>query len=103
MILDEGADAKYGARHLKRSIERSLVYPMANLVATGQIEAGDLIEVDYDADQKRMVFERTEEDLPVFAMFRAAGIEMPRDLALENSTLAAQRRPAGRLDRFART
>ncbi len=103
VILDEGTDAKYGARHLKRSIERSLVYPMANLVATEQIEAGDLIEVDYDADQKRMVFERTEEDLPVFAMFRAAGIEMPRDLALENSTLAAQRRPAGRLDRFART
>jgi len=103
MILDEGTDAKYGARHLKRSIERSLVYPMANLVATQQIEAGDLIEVDYDADQKRMVFERTEEDLPVFAMFRAAGIEMPRDLALENSTVAAQRRPAGRLDRFART
>jgi ATP-dependent Clp protease ATP-binding subunit ClpA len=103
VILDEGTDAKYGARHLKRSIERSLVYPMANLVATQQIEAGDLIEVDYDADQKRMVFERTEEDLPVFAMFRAAGIEMPRDLALENSTVAAQRRPAGRLDRFART
>ncbi|MDA1311763.1 MAG: AAA family ATPase [Acidobacteria bacterium] len=103
VILDEGTDAKYGARHLKRSIERSLVYPMANLVATEQIEAGDLIEVDYDVEQKRMVFERTEEDLPVYAMFRAAGIDMPRDLELENSTLAAQRRPAGRLDRFART
>ena len=103
VLLDEGTDAKYGARHLKRSIERSLVYPMANLVATEQIQAGDLIEVDYDAEHKHMLFERTEEDLPVYAMFRAAGIDMPRDLELENSTLGALRRPAGRLDRLTRT
>ena len=34
MLLKEGIDYKYGARHLKRSIERFLVYPLSNLVAT---------------------------------------------------------------------
>jgi ATP-dependent Clp protease ATP-binding subunit ClpA len=76
-LLQEGTDAKYGARHLKRAIERSLVYPMANLIATQQVRSGDLVEVDYDASLERMIFERVDEGLPVYTMFRAAGIEMP--------------------------
>lgn len=44
-LLKEGTDPKYGARHLKRVIERNLVYGLANLVATGQIQGGDRIEV----------------------------------------------------------
>src|SRR5688500_10829629 len=40
-LLGEGIDLKYGARHLKRSIERFLVYPLSNLVATEQVETGD--------------------------------------------------------------
>ncbi len=79
-LLEEGTDAKYGARHLKRAIDRSLVYPMANLIATEQIRAGDLVEVDLDAEQKAMTFERTDEGLPVYAMVRAAGIEIPDDV-----------------------
>src|SRR4029450_3985740 len=35
LLLDGGIDFKYGARHLKRAIERFLVYPLSNLVATG--------------------------------------------------------------------
>src|SRR5437773_5782150 len=45
MLLAEGIDFKYGARHLKRAIERFLVYPLSNLVATGQIGLGDLVQV----------------------------------------------------------
>jgi ATP-dependent Clp protease ATP-binding subunit ClpA len=45
MLLQEGIDYKYGARHLKRAIERFLVYPLSNLVATGQIALGDLVQV----------------------------------------------------------
>src|ERR1039457_2756836 len=33
-LLKEGTDTRYGARHLKRAIERHLVYPLANLLAT---------------------------------------------------------------------
>src|SRR5215203_711984 len=49
-LLREGIDLKYGARHLKRAIERFLVYPLSNLVATQQVETGDLVLVDYDGD-----------------------------------------------------
>jgi len=44
-LLDEGTDAKYGARHLKRAIERHVVFPLANLVATGQVKLGDFIRI----------------------------------------------------------
>jgi ATP-dependent Clp protease ATP-binding subunit ClpB len=45
-LLREGTDVRYGARHLKRAIERFVVYPLANLLATGQIATGDIIRVD---------------------------------------------------------
>ncbi|MDP6419137.1 MAG: AAA family ATPase [Candidatus Krumholzibacteria bacterium] len=41
LLIEEGYDQRYGARHLKRAIERFLVYPMANLVSTGQVRYGD--------------------------------------------------------------
>jgi ATP-dependent Clp protease ATP-binding subunit ClpB len=34
-LLHEGTDQRYGARHLKRAIERQVVFPLANLLATG--------------------------------------------------------------------
>jgi ATP-dependent Clp protease ATP-binding subunit ClpB len=49
-LLLEGTDPKFGARHLKRSLERQLVFPMASLVATKQINLGDFIVVDYEGD-----------------------------------------------------
>ena len=45
-LLEEGTDPKYGARHLKRAIEKNVVFPLANLVATGQIKLGDFIRID---------------------------------------------------------
>ena len=36
-LLQEGTDQRYGARHLKRAIERHVVYPLANLLATEQV------------------------------------------------------------------
>ncbi len=47
-LLAEGTDPKYGARHLKRTIERQLVFPLANMTATDQIKLGDYVEVDYE-------------------------------------------------------
>ena len=49
-LLEEGTDPRYGARHLKRVIERKIVYGLANLVATGQIKAGDCITVRMKPD-----------------------------------------------------
>jgi ATP-dependent Clp protease ATP-binding subunit ClpB len=55
-LLSEGIDYKYGARHLKRSIERFLVYPLSNLVATEQVSDGDLVTVDFDTAKEKLVF-----------------------------------------------
>ncbi|MEO6726140.1 MAG: AAA family ATPase [Blastocatellia bacterium] len=55
-LLDEGIDFKYGARHLKRSIERFLVYPLSNLIATGQVAMGDLLTVDFSPEIGKLVF-----------------------------------------------
>ncbi len=57
-LLMEGIDLKYGARHLKRSIERFLVYPLSNLVATQQVETGDLVTVDLDEERNTLIFSK---------------------------------------------
>lgn len=45
-LLDNGTDAKYGGRHLKRAIEKHLVTPLANLIATGQVAFNDIVRVE---------------------------------------------------------
>src|SRR5437899_10500748 len=62
-LLQEGTDQRYGARHLKRSIERPVVYPLANLLATEQVHLGDLICIDWNKDQDRLTFVREGENL----------------------------------------
>jgi ATP-dependent Clp protease ATP-binding subunit ClpA len=57
-LLDEGIDFKYGARHLKRAIERFLVYPLSNLIATEQVGLGDLLIVDYSPEIGKLVFSK---------------------------------------------
>lgn len=56
MLLEEGIDYKYGARHLKRAVERFLVYPLSNLVATGQIGLGDLVQVGLNKGERKLTF-----------------------------------------------
>jgi ATP-dependent Clp protease ATP-binding subunit ClpA len=56
VLLREGLDVRYGARHLKRSVERFLVSPLSNLVASGQVGTGDLILVDLDHETERLTF-----------------------------------------------
>jgi ATP-dependent Clp protease ATP-binding subunit ClpB len=66
-LLREGTDLKYGARHLKRAIERHLVYPLANLLATNQVQLGDILCIDWDEALGKLVFEKEGEGavLPV--------------------------------------
>jgi ATP-dependent Clp protease ATP-binding subunit ClpB len=67
-LLREGTDLKYGARHLKRAIDRNLVHPLSNLIATEQVRGGDLIRVDYDDSLARLTFFKEAEDMPAYAM-----------------------------------
>jgi ATP-dependent Clp protease ATP-binding subunit ClpB len=60
-LLNEGTDVKFGARHLKRAVERHLVFPLSNLLATQQIQLGDLIIVDYDSAGSKLVFAKEDQ------------------------------------------
>jgi ATP-dependent Clp protease ATP-binding subunit ClpB len=60
-LLQEGTDQRYGARHLKRAIERHVVYPLANLLATEQVHLGDLVCIDWDRKHKQLTFVREGE------------------------------------------
>jgi ATP-dependent Clp protease ATP-binding subunit ClpB len=60
-LLKEGTDQRYGARHLKRAIERHVVYPLANLLATEQVHLGDLVCIDWDREHMQLTFIREGE------------------------------------------
>jgi ATP-dependent Clp protease ATP-binding subunit ClpA len=55
-LLAEGTDSRYGARHLKRAIERLIVYPLSNLIASGQIQRGDRIRVSHSEGSPTLMF-----------------------------------------------
>jgi ATP-dependent Clp protease ATP-binding subunit ClpB len=68
-LLEEGTDQRYGARHLKRAIERYVVYPIARLLATAQVHQGDALVIDHHLGEEGLVFLRDKEnrssDLPL--------------------------------------
>ncbi|MBO0726081.1 MAG: ATP-dependent Clp protease ATP-binding subunit [Blastocatellia bacterium] len=57
-LLQEGYDRRYGARPLKRAIERYLIIPLSNLIATGQISAGDVLLVERDVMEDELRFSK---------------------------------------------
>jgi ATP-dependent Clp protease ATP-binding subunit ClpB len=67
MLLLEGIDYRYGARHLKRSIDRLLVLPISNLVATGQVEFNDSVYVDLD-DTGEVAFSKCPNTTPIMEL-----------------------------------
>jgi ATP-dependent Clp protease ATP-binding subunit ClpB len=67
-MLTAGTDSKYGARHLKRALERLLVQPLSNLMATGQVIGGDLIRVEFDAAAGALRFTKEAEGMSTHAM-----------------------------------
>jgi ATP-dependent Clp protease ATP-binding subunit ClpA len=92
-LLTEGTDQRYGARHLKRAIERNIVYPLANLLATEQVHVGDLVRIDWDGEAKALSFVRESEgaliETPSPMASRAAAMAEARDgKALEASAEA---------------
>ncbi len=71
-LLQEGTDIKYGARHLKRAIEKFVVYPLANLLATEQIRFGDMLVVDWDGKSIHLSFQKEGEGAVVPATPKSA-------------------------------
>jgi ATP-dependent Clp protease ATP-binding subunit ClpA len=102
-LLREGTDLKYGARHLKRAIERNLVYPMASLLATEQVALGDVIAIDWSVEHGlSFVKERDSALLPVSPnLLETAASASAMDaneeaIPLVRTFVAAERQPLGR-------
>jgi ATP-dependent Clp protease ATP-binding subunit ClpB len=57
-LLREGTNLEYGARHLKRAIERHVVYPLANLLTTDQVTAGETVSVDWNGITNGLTFSK---------------------------------------------
>jgi ATP-dependent Clp protease ATP-binding subunit ClpA len=71
-LLAEGTDFRYGARHLKRAIERLLVQPLSNLMASGQIRRGDCIRISHEDGSAVLVFGRESEAVHAWGVARRA-------------------------------
>jgi ATP-dependent Clp protease ATP-binding subunit ClpB len=60
-ILKEGTSEEYGARELKRAIERFVAEPISCLLATLQLITGDSLTIDHDG--KDLVFTKTHDPI----------------------------------------
>jgi ATP-dependent Clp protease ATP-binding subunit ClpA len=97
-LLREGTDYKYGARHLKRAIERFLIFPLSNLIATNQLDIGDLVTVGCDAaDSRRLVFTKETGGALVGGYMTLYGEHFKREGAgSKERTKAASNSPSGK-------
>ena len=84
-LLEEGTDQRYGARHLKRAIERYMVYPIARLLATAQVHQGDALVIDHHPGEQGLVFLRDAEN-------RSADPKVDFCLANSGQLMAAEAR-----------
>jgi ATP-dependent Clp protease ATP-binding subunit ClpA len=108
-LLREGTDLKYGARHLKRAIERHVVYPLASLLATEQVSLGDVISIDWNGSANGLVFLKEAEGalIPVASpapdtlTTAAAATSDGRELSLPAATTAAAEIPLDRMSSHA--
>jgi ATP-dependent Clp protease ATP-binding subunit ClpA len=74
-LLTEGTDVRYGARPLKRAIERLLVQPLSNLIVTGQIRHSDFIRVTHSDSGATLTFFRQAGVFPSWEINRAAAYQ----------------------------
>jgi ATP-dependent Clp protease ATP-binding subunit ClpB len=95
-LLAEGTDPKYGARHLKRAIERHLVFPLANLVATGQVKLGDFVRIDLLGENKLTFVKEAEGAMvPVMLERYGAAAAMPAAASARAARPVIQRKEFG--------
>jgi ATP-dependent Clp protease ATP-binding subunit ClpB len=73
-LLEEGTDQRYGARQLKRAIERYLVCPLSRLLATAQVRSGDVLLVDRHPGDKGLAFRKDTEKRSTYAPFAASNL-----------------------------
>src|SRR5882762_8330747 len=67
LLLREGYDPAYGARPLRRTIQRLIQDPLALQILQGTVLPGDHVRVDRDGQKDAMRFERAPSKRPAAA------------------------------------
>ena len=54
-LLEKGTSIQYGARELKRTLQRQLIQPLASLIASGEIHPGAHVRADVSPRKDRLI------------------------------------------------
>ena len=63
-LASEGYDPMFGARPLRRALQKFVESPLSVSILSGEFNDGDTILVDLDSETNKLVFSKTETDLP---------------------------------------
>jgi ATP-dependent Clp protease ATP-binding subunit ClpC len=55
-LVEKGYDQSYGARPLKRAIQKYIEDPLSEKILVGDVGRGEDIEIDVDADGEKLSF-----------------------------------------------
>ena len=55
-LIEKGYDSDYGARPMRRAVEKYLEDPLAEALLSGDVKEGDIVEVDLPKDAEELVF-----------------------------------------------
>jgi ATP-dependent Clp protease ATP-binding subunit ClpC len=64
-LADKGYDEKYGARPLRRTIQRYIEDELAELVLRGQVGEGGVVDVDFDTEKSALTFATSGGGTPI--------------------------------------
>lgn len=72
-VAEKGYDSKYGARPLKRAIQKYLEDELAELIITAMASPGSEVVIDFDADQQKIISRVSAPEQPASDPAPAAG------------------------------
>ncbi|MEM7144186.1 MAG: ATP-dependent Clp protease ATP-binding subunit [Verrucomicrobiota bacterium] len=61
-LIDEGYDPQYGARPMRRAVEKHMEDPLAEALLRGEVKEGENVNVDFDKENKKLTFSSSEPD-----------------------------------------
>jgi ATP-dependent Clp protease ATP-binding subunit ClpB len=66
LLAEEGFDVVYGARPLKRVVQRDILNPLASRILSGEVKEGSRVRVDVEG--RKLVFRPADREAPVFGV-----------------------------------
>src|SRR5258708_1989151 len=64
-LLKHGTSEEYGARELKRTLQRHLVQPLARMISAKTISPGEVMRADLNTIRTKIVIRKASEAMPV--------------------------------------